>query len=69
MGASRLAPLVMRPPSTVAAHIVKGIERDRARVVVGPDARAIDLFNRVIPGRSGLLGRVLTRARTRHHSA
>jgi NAD(P)-dependent dehydrogenase (short-subunit alcohol dehydrogenase family) len=57
MGRSRFAPLVMRPPSVVAARIVRAIERDRARVVVGPDARFVDLVCRVLPGRSGLVGR------------
>ena len=58
MGRSPLAPLAMRPPSAVARRIVKAIERDRARVTVGPDARAVDLLTRLYPGRSGLIGRV-----------
>jgi short-subunit dehydrogenase len=61
LGESRLAPLVMRPPSAVAAAIVRGIERDRARVVVGPDAHALNLFVRALPGRSGLIGRMTNR--------
>jgi short-subunit dehydrogenase len=62
MGRSPLAPLVMRPPSAVARRIVTAIERDRARVTVGPDARAVDLLTRLYPGRSGLVGRVTNRA-------
>ncbi|MCB1255547.1 MAG: SDR family NAD(P)-dependent oxidoreductase [Microthrixaceae bacterium] len=62
MGKSRFAPLVMRPPSAAASKIVKAIEHDRARTVVGPDARFVDLMCRVMPGRSGLIGRVTTRA-------
>lgn len=62
MGRSRLAPLAMRPPATVARRIVKAIERDRPRLTVGPDARAVDLLARVYPGRSGLIGRVTSRA-------
>ena len=61
LGASRLAPVVMRPPSAVAKRIVRAIEKDRARVVVGPDARALDLYVRVMPGRSGLVGRFTSR--------
>ena len=61
MGQSRLAPLAMRPPSAVARRIVSAIEHDRARCVVGPDARAVDAFVRVLPGRSGLVGRLTTR--------
>ncbi len=61
MGQSRLAPLAMRPPSAVARRIVHAIDHDRARVTVGPDARAVDLLTRVLPGRSGLVGRLTSR--------
>ncbi len=61
MGQSRLAPLAMRPPAAAARRIVHAIERDRARVTVGPDARAVDLLTRLYPGRSGLIGRFTTR--------
>ncbi len=61
MGRSRFAPLAMRPPSAVAKRIVRAIEHDRARAVVGPDARAVDLLCRVLPGRSGLVGRATNR--------
>jgi short-subunit dehydrogenase len=58
MGRSRFAPLVMQPPSSVAKRIVAAIRRDRARVVVGPDAHLVDLVTRIVPGRSGLIGRL-----------
>jgi short-subunit dehydrogenase len=61
MGRSRLAPVAMRPPAAVARRIVHAIEHDRARVTVGPDARAVDLLTRLYPGRSGLVGRITTR--------
>lgn len=61
LGSSRFAPIMMRPPSAVASAIVRGIERDRARVVVGPDARALNLLVRALPGRSGLIGRLTNR--------
>jgi NAD(P)-dependent dehydrogenase (short-subunit alcohol dehydrogenase family) len=61
MGRSRLAPLAMRPPASVARAIVRSIERDRARVVVGPDAHLVSAFTRVLPGRSGLIGRATGR--------
>jgi short-subunit dehydrogenase len=61
MGRSRFAPIAMRPPSSVARRIVAAIEHDRARCVVGPDARAVDAFVRLLPGRSGLIGRVTSR--------
>jgi NAD(P)-dependent dehydrogenase (short-subunit alcohol dehydrogenase family) len=61
MGRSRLAPYVMRPPSAVARRIVSAIEHDRPRVVVGPDAHVVSLLTRLLPGRSGLVGRVTNR--------
>ena len=59
MASSRLAPLILRPPSTVAKGVVRGIEHNRARVVVGLDARLLDITARLVPGRTGLMGRVL----------
>lgn len=61
LGGNRFAPLIMRPPSTVARRVVSAIEHDRARCVVGPDARALDAFVRFAPGRSGLVGRMTSR--------
>lgn len=61
MGRSRLAPYVMRPPSAVAKKIVTAVERNRPRVVVGPDAHAVSALTRVMPGRSGLVGRLTSR--------
>ncbi|WKN50562.1 SDR family oxidoreductase [Nocardioides sp. Arc9.136] len=65
LGSSRLSALVP-PPSRVAKAIVKAIERDRARMVVGPDARVLDLAARVAPGRTGLVGRATSRLATKH---
>jgi NAD(P)-dependent dehydrogenase (short-subunit alcohol dehydrogenase family) len=56
---SRFAKRLLRPPSAVADGIVRGIERDRARVIVGPDARLLSAFSRMLPGRSGLIGRAI----------
>ncbi len=61
MASSRLAPIVMRPPEAVANKIVAAIEKNRARVIVGPDARMVDLVARVLPGRSGLVGKLTNR--------
>ncbi len=61
MGSSRLAPLMMRPPDAVARRIIHAIEHNRARISIGPDARALDLLTRVYPGRSGLVGRFTSR--------
>lgn len=62
MGRSRFAPLVMRPPAFAAARVVRGIERNKVRVIIGPDAHFFSVVSRVMPGRSGLLGRVTSRA-------
>lgn len=61
LGRSRLAPVVMRPPSSVARAIVSAIERNRGRVVVGPDAHLLSVWSRVAPGRARLLGRLTER--------
>ena len=61
LGRSRLAPIFLRPPSSVAKGIVRAIERDRPRAIVGPDAHLVSGLVRVLPGRSGLVGRVTSR--------
>ena len=61
MGRSRLAPVALTSPARVAARIVRAVERDRARVVVGVDAHLVDVLARILPGRAGLLGRALDR--------
>ncbi len=61
LGTSDLAARFLRSPDAVARAIVRGIRRNRARVVVGPDARALDLVARLLPGRSGLVGRAVDR--------
>jgi hypothetical protein len=38
---------------------VRAIEHDRARVLLGPDARALDVAARILPGRTRLIGRAL----------
>lgn len=62
MARSRLAPYVMRPPEAVAAKIVRAIEKDRPRAIVGPDAHVLDVAARLVPGRSRLIGRAVGRA-------
>jgi short-subunit dehydrogenase len=61
MGRSRFAPWVMRPPSAVARRIVRAIEHDRGRVVVGPDAHLVSVWSRVAPGRSSIVGHLTSR--------
>ena len=41
--------------------IVDAIEKDRARVIAGPDAHALDLWARLAPGRIGPLGHLTGR--------
>lgn len=55
----RLAPLMFRPPTVAARRIVRGIERNRARVVIGPDAHILSVASRLLPGRTSLVGRAL----------
>lgn len=61
LGRNPLAPVLMRPPSSVAKGIVRAIERNKPRVVVGPDAHIVSGITRVLPSRSGLIGRVTSR--------
>lgn len=61
MSGSRLTSVLLRPPSAVAKGIVKGIEKDRARVIVGPDAHMVSAVSRLLPGRSGVVGRLTSR--------
>ncbi len=62
MGRSRLAPALMRSPTKLAEQVVRAVEKDRARVVGGIDARALDAWARLAPGRPGPLGRITGRA-------
>jgi short-subunit dehydrogenase len=48
-------------PESAARKIVRAIDHDRARVLVGVDARALDVAARLVPGRTRLLGRALER--------
>lgn len=61
MARSRLAPVMLRSPDAVARKIVRAIDKDKPRVLVGPDAHLFDLTARVLPGRSGLVGRAVNR--------
>jgi short-subunit dehydrogenase len=61
MARNPMAPVVMRPPEAAARKIVVAIEKNKARTLVGPDARMIDVLARILPGRSGLVGRLLDR--------
>ena len=58
-GRSWVAPYLRRPPEAAARQIVRAIESNRARMLLGPDARAFDVAARILPGRTGLLGRAL----------
>jgi short-subunit dehydrogenase len=58
-GKTRIAPYLRRPPEAAARQIAKAITHDKPRVLLGPDARALDITARLLPGRTGLLGRAL----------
>jgi len=49
-------------PEDCARQILRGVERDAPRVLVGPDARVIDTVQRLVPtGYQGLLWRLVKR--------
>jgi NAD(P)-dependent dehydrogenase (short-subunit alcohol dehydrogenase family) len=47
--------LLKMPADQAAEIIIKGVEAGRPRVLVGNDAKAVDLFVRLLPGRYGKL--------------
>ena len=61
LSSGRLGPRLLTQPETVADRIVGGIERNRPRVVVGPDAHLVSMIARIAPGRSGLVGHLTNR--------
>lgn len=61
LNSGRLGPKLLTQPERVAVRLVDAVQRGRARVVVGPDAHLVNLAARLLPGRSGLVGRVTNR--------
>jgi NAD(P)-dependent dehydrogenase (short-subunit alcohol dehydrogenase family) len=53
--------LLRMPPPAAAEIILEGVRRDRPRVLVGGDARAVDLVVRVLPSAYPRIFRVLAR--------
>ena len=49
------------PPERAAEQVLRGVERHRARVLVGRDARAGVLLERLAPVRNGTVLRLVTR--------
>jgi NAD(P)-dependent dehydrogenase (short-subunit alcohol dehydrogenase family) len=56
LGGSAVARRFLRSPDVVGRAVVDAVLRDRRRVVVGADARLLDVLARVAPGRSGPVG-------------
>ena len=50
---------VSRSPEAAARQIVRAIKYNHARVLLGPECRVVDMAARIVPGRSGLVGRAL----------
>lgn len=48
---ARFQQLFITTPESAAATILKGVQRDARRVLIGPDAHAIDLMARALPAR------------------
>jgi short-subunit dehydrogenase len=46
-------------PEAAGRKIVRAIEHNKPRVLLGPDSRALDLSARLLPGRTGFVGRAL----------
>lgn len=43
------APIELTTPQSAATQIVAGLEKGKARVLVGKDAKALDIFSRMMP--------------------
>lgn len=52
-GAEYFERALRMPPEQAAAIIVRGVERDQPRILVGNDARMLDAMARLLPGRVG----------------
>lgn len=61
MTESKFRGIMMRSPDAVARKIFRGIEHDRARVLVGPDAVLTDGMTRLIPARSGVIAKMVNK--------
>lgn len=47
----RFAKLARTSPEAAAQRIIRGIERNEPRILIGPDARMLDLVQRLMPAR------------------
>jgi short-subunit dehydrogenase len=47
----RFAQMARTSPQAAAQRIVRGIERNEPRILIGPDARLLDIVQRVMPAR------------------
>jgi hypothetical protein len=64
--AAQFEAMTMTSPDKAAAIIHKGVERGRARILVGPDAYLIDALARIAPTRYyDVIARLRTRLRAR----
>jgi hypothetical protein len=55
--------LPSKSPEAAARSIVRGIEKERLRILVGPDAHAIEVMHRVLgPHYTGLVRRAAAKA-------
>ncbi len=53
----------MTSPAKAARKILRGIRKNRARILIGPDAKILDLLVRILPASyHGIVDAVLTRA-------
>ena len=68
--AAEFEAVTMTSPEKAAAIIHKGVERGRARILVGPDAYAFDALARIAPTHYyGVIARLETLARRRRSAA
>lgn len=59
----------MTSPERAAAIIIRGIERKRRRIMIGPDARLFDWIGRLFPGSYEKIVRLETKSRARNKAS
>jgi hypothetical protein len=68
--AAQFEAMTMTSPQKAAAVIQAGVERGRARILVGPDAYMFDALARITPTHYySVLSRLESRLRSRHRKA
>jgi NAD(P)-dependent dehydrogenase (short-subunit alcohol dehydrogenase family) len=64
-GVANFEKMFITTPEVAAKTILDGVRANRARVLIGPDARLIDVMQRTLPARYGQLVKLMTKRQRR----